>query len=277
MGRLSGLVDELTLQSTTFQHVHLFTSLPTEFYQMPIQVSDPCSLCYKFFVETTCVPLTCGCQVHPHCMLEGVMLRHGTCPRCNFVASGCWEHRIERIKIERMRTLLGQGCQISPTPKTTKSTFESVTRLAIAPPTCNQLCLKKGRVDPSPAKPALDSITGALVPFQQLPIPPLASHTAVESIPDFCPPSSVPTSIVTNPLSTMEAQPPFFVGGKLYVTTSTSNVSILDIISDSAATELDGGASGADLEALVVDGLDATKASTLVALVEDIVDGKCDQ
>ena len=36
VGRLSDLIDELTLQSTTFWLVHLFTSLPMEFRQMPI-------------------------------------------------------------------------------------------------------------------------------------------------------------------------------------------------------------------------------------------------
>ena len=114
VGRLSSLIDELTLQSTTFRLVHLFTSLPTEFCQMPIQVSNPCPLCHKFFVETTCVPLTCRCLVHPHCMLEGVMLWHGTCPRYNLATNGCWLGQwgfpltdATTVEIERIRTLLG--------------------------------------------------------------------------------------------------------------------------------------------------------------------------
>ena len=212
VGRLRDLIDELTLQSTTFRLVHLFTFFPTEFRQMPIQVSDPCPLCHMFFVETACVPLTCGCLVHPHCMLEGVMLRHGTCPCCNLVASGCWLGQwgfplmdIAMVEIERMRTLLGQGCWISPIPKTTKSTFGSVTWPATTSVAIDQPRLKKGRVDPSPARPALDSITGALVPFQPLPSPPLASHMAMESILDFHPPSSTAARVVTSPSSFMKA------------------------------------------------------------------------
>ena len=176
-----------------------------------------------------------------------------------------------------MRTLLGQGRRISPTPKTSKSTFGNVMRPAIAPVACDQPHLKKGQVVPSPAKLSLDSITYALVSFWPLPNPPLASHMAMESIPNFCPPSSSAINIITGPSSTMEAQPPFSVGSKLYVTTSTSYVSILDTTSDSAATKLDGGASGANLGAPIVDGLDAIAASTLDALVRDIADGECHQ
>ena len=172
--------------------------------------------------------------------------------------------------------MLGQGHWISSTPKTTKSTFGSVTQPTTAPSASDQPHLKKGRVDPSLARPALDSIIGVVVSFLPLPSPPLASHMVVKSIPDFCP-SSAATSIVTGPSSTMEAQPPFSVGGKLYVTTSTSNVSILDTTSNSVATELDRSALGADLGAPVVDGFDAKVASMLDALVGDIADGECDE
>ena len=104
-----------------------------------------------------------------------------------------------------MRTLLGQGRRISPTPKTTKSTFGSVTQLATAPATYDQPRLKKGQVDPSLAKPVVDSIIDALVSFWPLPSPPLASHTVVGNIPDFRPLSSVVASIVIGPSCTMEA------------------------------------------------------------------------
>ena len=104
-----------------------------------------------------------------------------------------------------MRTLLGQGHQISPTPKTTKSTFGSVMQPAIAPVVEDEPCLKKGLVDPSPVKPALDSIRDALVPFRSLPTPLFASHTAMESIPNFLSSSSTAASVVTSPSSTMEA------------------------------------------------------------------------
>ena len=99
----------------------------------------------------------------------------------------------------------------------------------------------------------------------------------MESILDFCPFSSAAASVVTGPLSTMEALPPFSSGSKLYVTTSPSNVSILHTAFDSATIESDGGASSANLGAPVIDGLDATAASMLDALVGDIADGKCDQ
>ena len=166
---------------------------------------------------------------------------------------------------------------MSPTPKTMKSTFGSVTWPATTPAATDKLRLKKGPVDPSPARRALDSITSALVPFWPLPSPRLASHMAMGSIPNFHPSSSAAASIVTGPSSFMEAQGPFSVGGKLFVTTSTSNVSILDTTFDSAATESDGGASGADLGAPIVDGFDVAIASMLDALVGAIADGKCDQ
>ena len=137
--------------------------------------------------------------------------------------------------------------------------------------------MKKGRVDPSPTRLALDSITGALVPFRPLSNPPLASHTLVESIPDFCPSPLAAASIVTGPSSTMEALSPFFDGDKLYVTTSPSNVSILDTTCNNTTTESDGGASSANLGAPVIDGLNAATASTLDALVEDIADDEWDQ
>ena len=76
-----------------------------------------------------------------------------------------------------------------------KSTFGSVTQPAIAPIASDQPCLKKGQVDPSPTKLALDSIIGAFVPFQLLSSPPLASHTAMESILDFRPPSSTTVNV----------------------------------------------------------------------------------
>ena len=183
---------------------------------MPIEVSNPCPLCHRFFVEKACVPLTCGCLVHLHCMLEGVMLWHGTCPHCNLAASGCWLGQwgfplidATTVEIERMRTLLGQGCRISSTPKTTNSTFRSIMQLATTLIASDQSHLKKRRVDPSPARPAVDSITYALIPFWLFPSPPLTSHMAIKSIPNFCPPSSITTSVATGPLSTIEAQCPF--------------------------------------------------------------------
>ena len=64
----------------------------------------------------------------------------------------------------------------------------------------------------------------------------------------------------------MEAEPPFSIGIKLYITTLTSNVSIIDTTLDIATTESD----------VVVEGLNATTATMLDALVGDIADGECD-
>ena len=162
------------------------------------------------------------------------MLRHDTCPCYNLAANGCWLGQsgflftdAAMAEIERMRTLLRHGRRIFPIPKTTKSTSGSVTWPATTLAASNQPCLKKRRVDRSPSRPVFDSITSALVPFWPLSSPPLASHTPVGSIPDFYPPSSTIASVVTSPSSTMEALPPFSIGGKLYVTMSTSNASIL--------------------------------------------------
>ena len=149
---------------------------------------------------------------------------------------------VATVEIEKMKTMLEQRCWICPTPKTTKSTFGSVTQPAAALPSSNQPCLKKERVDPSPSTATLDSITCALVPFWRLPSPLLAFDPDVGSVRDSFPSSSAATSVGIGPSSTMDAEPPLHVGIVLYTITSTSNINIIGTTLDSAATELDASA-----------------------------------
>jgi hypothetical protein len=61
VGILTSEIDALALATTFIRPKKLFARLPSEFRHLPIQVSDPCPFCNRYFVDSACVPLTCGC------------------------------------------------------------------------------------------------------------------------------------------------------------------------------------------------------------------------
>ena len=90
VGVLHEVILSLELATAFIQPKNVFPRLPTEFRALPIQVSGPCPFCDRYFVDTTCVPLTCGCLAHPHCMFQLVFSLDGKCRRCERAVTGGW-------------------------------------------------------------------------------------------------------------------------------------------------------------------------------------------
>ena len=90
IGALSVEIMTLELAAAFIRPKSVLPHLPSEFRALPIQVSDPCPFCARYFVDAACVPLNCGCLAHPHCMFEVVFSLDAKCSRCCRSLSGGW-------------------------------------------------------------------------------------------------------------------------------------------------------------------------------------------
>lgn len=90
VGVLSVEIMSFELAAAFIRPKSVLPHLPSEFRALPIQVSDPCPFCARYFVDAACVPLTCGCLAHPHCMFEVVFSLDAKCSRCCRSLSGGW-------------------------------------------------------------------------------------------------------------------------------------------------------------------------------------------
>ena len=83
-------ISSLELASAFLRLKKVLAWYPWEFQVLPIALNDPCPFCERYFIDTCCVPLTCGCLAHPHCMFEVVFSQDAHCRRCERGMTGGW-------------------------------------------------------------------------------------------------------------------------------------------------------------------------------------------
>ena len=87
---LTAEISALELASAFLRPKKVLARYPLEFQVLPIALNDPCPFCERYFVDTCCVPLFCGCLAHPHCMFEAVFSQDARCRRCERGMTGGW-------------------------------------------------------------------------------------------------------------------------------------------------------------------------------------------
>jgi uncharacterized coiled-coil protein SlyX len=82
IGSMSEKIEDLIIESSSICPKPCFDLLPSHPTSMDkIKLDFPCACCKHFFADQACVPMSCGCIFHPHCMFKTVLAAHAECPK----------------------------------------------------------------------------------------------------------------------------------------------------------------------------------------------------